>query len=235
MSVCAGEGPRYGDYKCNHDVTHRVCATLKDSSGAKVDWGGKDFWHLTNQGDWSAQVGGDPSNPGGGWCICMWATARLIDQVGCDNVHLDCGASDVAYILSKYTDSGVDLAPAKSCIQTKCAASTTASDASSSIALPAARNAAAVTPASTQSDNHSGDDSLSGGAIAGIVVGCVVVVAVVVAVVAYGTMTSSAVGSTASVIGKTPETAVVDGQSTEFRPLEDRMEDAIVDVDVADV
>jgi hypothetical protein len=26
IDVCPGEGPRYGDYKCNHDGTHRVCA-----------------------------------------------------------------------------------------------------------------------------------------------------------------------------------------------------------------
>ena len=71
ISVCPGEGPRYGDYKCNHDQTHRVCATLKDANGNKVSWGGKDFWQLTKQSDWSSQVGSDPKNPGGEWCICM--------------------------------------------------------------------------------------------------------------------------------------------------------------------
>merc|ERR1712054_347221 len=85
ISVCKGEGPRYGDYKCSHDATHRVCATLKDGEGSKVDWGGMDFWQLTHQPDWSGQVGQDPNNQGGGWCICMWATASLIRQAGCDN------------------------------------------------------------------------------------------------------------------------------------------------------
>ena len=33
LAVCAGEGPRYGDYKCNHDGTHRVCAHLKTQQG----------------------------------------------------------------------------------------------------------------------------------------------------------------------------------------------------------
>ena len=50
----------------------------------------------------------------------QWATAELIKKVGCDNVKIDCGATDVSYVLSKYTDGGTDLAPAKQCLQTKC-------------------------------------------------------------------------------------------------------------------
>ena len=120
IEVCPGEGPRYGDFKCNHDGTHRVCAKLKDPKGNKVIWGDADFWHLTGQSDWSSAVGSDASNPGGDWCICMWATASLISKVGCDNVHIDCGATDVTYVMSKYSDGGVDLAPAKDCITKKC-------------------------------------------------------------------------------------------------------------------
>merc|ERR1712118_206084 len=82
INICPGEGPRYGDYKCNHDSTHRVCARLKNTSGEKLQWGSGDFWAITSQPDWSSQVGSDPKNPGGDWCICMWATARLISQVG---------------------------------------------------------------------------------------------------------------------------------------------------------
>ena len=41
-----GEGPRYGDFKCNHDSTHRVCATLKDTAGNKISWGTGDFWQV---------------------------------------------------------------------------------------------------------------------------------------------------------------------------------------------
>merc|ERR1711998_176792 len=96
INICPGEGPRYGDYKCNHDSTHRVCARLKNASGDKLQWGSGDF------------------------CICMWATARLISQVGCANVHLDCSATDVSYVMGKYSDGGVDLKPAKDCLASKC-------------------------------------------------------------------------------------------------------------------
>ena len=48
VDICKGEGPRYGDYRCNHDATHRVCAKLKDDMGNKLDWStGKDFWQTT--------------------------------------------------------------------------------------------------------------------------------------------------------------------------------------------
>ena len=40
IEACPGEGPRYGDFKCNHDGTHRVCAQLVDeSSSAPLVWG----------------------------------------------------------------------------------------------------------------------------------------------------------------------------------------------------
>ena len=44
----------------------------------------------------------------------------LNTQVGCDNVHIHCESTDVAYVMSKYTDGGVDLAEAKSCLKSKC-------------------------------------------------------------------------------------------------------------------
>mmetsp|Transcript_118120 Transcript_118120/g.376608 ORF Transcript_118120/g.376608 Transcript_118120/m.376608 type:complete len:184 (-) Transcript_118120:259-810(-) len=124
VAVCVGEGDRYGDFKCNHDPTHRVCATLLDESGQPEKWGSKgDFWEITGQtaNKWDAKIR-DPPNPGRGWCICMWATAQLIEEVGCDNVHLECASTDVPYILKSYTDRGTDLASAKECLSKKCPA-----------------------------------------------------------------------------------------------------------------
>lgn len=53
----------------------------------------------------------------------MWATAELIGSAGCENVHLDCAATDVAYVMSKYDDRGTDLTAAKECLQSKCGGS----------------------------------------------------------------------------------------------------------------
>merc|ERR1719230_1341692 len=111
VAVCPGEGDRYGDHKCNHDPTHRVCAQLLDGSGQPLSWGKGDFWEITGQKpfQWDDEI---RANGGDSWCICMWATARLIDSAGCDAVHLNCAATDVAYVLDSYNDGGVDLAPA---------------------------------------------------------------------------------------------------------------------------
>ena len=95
VEACPGEGDRYGDFKCNHDQTHRVCAKLVDeTTSLPLKWGEKDFWGITNQSAWVDKIVGAP-NPGDSWCICMWATARLIEKVGCENVHIRCEATDV--------------------------------------------------------------------------------------------------------------------------------------------
>eukprot|EP00927_Polykrikos_kofoidii_P052318 TRINITY_DN460_c0_g1_i7.p1 TRINITY_DN460_c0_g1~~TRINITY_DN460_c0_g1_i7.p1 ORF type:complete len:164 (-),score=22.57 TRINITY_DN460_c0_g1_i7:317-808(-) len=119
ISECPGEGDRYGDHKCNHDPTHRVCAKLLGSDGQPLSWGDGDFWNITGQSEfkWDAEI---RANHGDSWCICMWATAKLIHNVGCDNVHLRCDATDVSYVMEQYTDGGVDLEPAKDCLRKKC-------------------------------------------------------------------------------------------------------------------
>ena len=81
-----------GDYKCNHDATHRVCAQLVDNEGGKckkLKWGSKNFWELTDQVqfEWSNLIcsdkdrDGNSKPPGEHWCICMWATERMINKV----------------------------------------------------------------------------------------------------------------------------------------------------------
>eukprot|EP00440_Ansanella_granifera_P017980 gb/GFBE01019525.1/.p1 GENE.gb/GFBE01019525.1/~~gb/GFBE01019525.1/.p1 ORF type:complete len:208 (+),score=54.85 gb/GFBE01019525.1/:1-624(+) len=120
IAVCPGEGARYEDFKCNHDQTHRVCAKLLDSAGQPLAWGSKgNFWEITGQTafQWDSEI---RANGGDSWCICMWATARLIMAAGCENVHIDCAATDVSYVEKSYMDGGVDLAPAKKCLEQKC-------------------------------------------------------------------------------------------------------------------
>ena len=124
VEVCPGEGPRYGDYRCNHDSTHRVCAKLVESAtdSTPLSWGpAGDFWQITGQKafQWNDRIVAEP-NSGDSWCICMWATASLIERVGCDNVHLRCEATDVDYVLSSYHDGGHRLDAAHECIRRKC-------------------------------------------------------------------------------------------------------------------
>merc|ERR1719446_505870 len=90
VAVCPGESDRYGDHKCNHDETHRVCAKLLDEQSKPLNWGtGGNFWQITNQESmqWDQKI---RENGGDSWCICMWATAKLIKKAGCENVHISC-------------------------------------------------------------------------------------------------------------------------------------------------
>jgi len=96
VSVCPGEGPRYGDYKCIHDRTHRVCAKLVDNSNGRCDalsWNsnGQSFWQITGQErwNWKDRICNAP-NPGDSWCICLWATANLIDAVNSLQLAISC-------------------------------------------------------------------------------------------------------------------------------------------------
>ena len=50
----------------------------------------------------------------------MWATARLIEKVGCENVHIRCDSTDVKFVLSQFKDGGVELKPAHDCIRKMC-------------------------------------------------------------------------------------------------------------------
>merc|ERR1719189_365817 len=66
-----------------------------------------------------------PKPSGEHWCICMWATESLINQVQCENVHFQCSATDVNYILGKYHDTDVhgekvEITNAKCCMLNKC-------------------------------------------------------------------------------------------------------------------
>merc|ERR1712122_401836 len=108
ISVCPGEGPRYGDFKCIHDRTHRVCAKLiSDVETCQQRW------------NWKRSVCGGP-NPGDSWCICMWATANIVAEVGCDNVQINCSATDVDYVLRSRYDGGWNLGNFKTCLRRKC-------------------------------------------------------------------------------------------------------------------
>lgn len=122
IEACPGD--TRGDYKCNHDETHRVCAKLMDEhTGKPLSWGPGDFWEITGQKpfEWSADILSEP-NPGDSWCVCMWATKALIEKVGCENVSLRCEATDVAFVLDSYEDGGEELSAAHACLKEKCSA-----------------------------------------------------------------------------------------------------------------
>eukprot|EP00928_Gymnodinium_smaydae_P079045 TRINITY_DN63065_c0_g1_i1.p1 TRINITY_DN63065_c0_g1~~TRINITY_DN63065_c0_g1_i1.p1 ORF type:complete len:262 (+),score=4.54 TRINITY_DN63065_c0_g1_i1:37-822(+) len=109
LDPCAGD-TQFGT--CDQDETHRVCAQLLDKrTGEPLVWEratGKNFWQITGQTavQWDADI---RAAGGTHWCICMWATDELIDAVHCDNVHIDCPATDVQYVLNHYETKKDDI------------------------------------------------------------------------------------------------------------------------------
>ena len=68
---------------------------------------------------WDKSIRSAP-NPGDSWCICMWAFARMIERVGCENVHLHCESTDLAFVLDRYHDGGHRLDKAHECLKKTC-------------------------------------------------------------------------------------------------------------------
>merc|ERR1719331_2090457 len=86
QKVC--EGDTRGDRKCNHDMTHRVCAKIgnKDTSFFKFTGqanlerhlpGWKGLGWCGTKGDYYGPKGSHVRCPEDNptWCICKWATA----------------------------------------------------------------------------------------------------------------------------------------------------------------
>ena len=40
--------------------------------------------------------------------------------MGCDNVHINCAATDVHYVMNSWYDGGWNLREAKACLERKC-------------------------------------------------------------------------------------------------------------------
>ena len=126
QTVCQGD--TRGDRRCNHDVTHRVCA--------KIGMPTTSFWQFTGQRSWCntrGRYGGTYGNnmrcplTAPTWCICKWATASWIKGEGCNaNIDIDCAATDICAtqngLFFSYNDFSTDLHPARECAKSKCAA-----------------------------------------------------------------------------------------------------------------
>lgn len=109
MRQCKGE-TRSNGY-CNFDSTHRVCAKIN---------GRDDFFKATNQESWCGVKDRCPNSSHPNWCICKWAFADWVDKVGCENVEIDCLASDIEHVLKSTTDANRNLTNAHECILKKC-------------------------------------------------------------------------------------------------------------------
>merc|ERR1712070_699953 len=126
VETCPGAGQPPGvthiDTFCNHSYHYRVCARLLDTASLPLPWGRGDYWEVSNQSanNWANQI---RANGGDSWCTCVFMIASLIKEVGCNSVHVRCGATDwqgVYSLYSQYTSNSQDFSAAIQCLTAKC-------------------------------------------------------------------------------------------------------------------
>jgi hypothetical protein len=111
------------DSKCDRqETTGRVCAQLLDGEGEPKIWGDAgNFWDLTQKGGFANFYKNKMlKKQGDSMCISEGLTAKLIEKAGCKNVQIRCDATDVNYVMGRYTDMGMDLSPVKACLEEQC-------------------------------------------------------------------------------------------------------------------
>lgn len=101
VAVCPGyDGP---NATCDSGL-HRICAQILQSSSpgsAPVRWGREDFWMMTGQVAKAEENQWDDlmrSNDGDSWCVDLYLFETMAMAQGCENVHVRCDATDLAFI-----------------------------------------------------------------------------------------------------------------------------------------
>eukprot|EP00746_Dinoflagellata_sp_MGD_P020113 gnl/MRDRNA2_/MRDRNA2_146814_c0_seq1.p1 gnl/MRDRNA2_/MRDRNA2_146814_c0~~gnl/MRDRNA2_/MRDRNA2_146814_c0_seq1.p1 ORF type:complete len:193 (+),score=17.40 gnl/MRDRNA2_/MRDRNA2_146814_c0_seq1:423-1001(+) len=99
-----------------------VCIQLLDDQLQRLNWEPfGDFWDITNQRERVYYyLNGMRNNKGNSWCISMAETAVLVGTVGCENVRIQCDATDVGAAMTRYADGNVILEPAQECLSVQC-------------------------------------------------------------------------------------------------------------------
>eukprot|EP00746_Dinoflagellata_sp_MGD_P166497 gnl/MRDRNA2_/MRDRNA2_96416_c0_seq1.p1 gnl/MRDRNA2_/MRDRNA2_96416_c0~~gnl/MRDRNA2_/MRDRNA2_96416_c0_seq1.p1 ORF type:complete len:629 (+),score=94.68 gnl/MRDRNA2_/MRDRNA2_96416_c0_seq1:150-2036(+) len=117
LDYCPGDP----NSQCNYDNDHRICAQLLDKEGKPLNWGTQgNIQKLVPNLDSHISSGMEDASK----CINISTTAKIIKQVGCENVHINCDATDLSYVTARnwwaYLWRGHSLAPAVNCLQKIC-------------------------------------------------------------------------------------------------------------------
>eukprot|EP00747_Dinoflagellata_sp_TGD_P097131 gnl/TRDRNA2_/TRDRNA2_167032_c0_seq1.p1 gnl/TRDRNA2_/TRDRNA2_167032_c0~~gnl/TRDRNA2_/TRDRNA2_167032_c0_seq1.p1 ORF type:complete len:285 (+),score=23.95 gnl/TRDRNA2_/TRDRNA2_167032_c0_seq1:26-880(+) len=118
LDVCPGAGrPPLGEPFCNIGDTLRVCTQLLDGERNPLTWGDDgNFWDITNQRRFlTSEVQKMRLGEGDSRCVSMWKVAVLVEKVGCENVNIRCGATDIDYVMEKPVPAAF-----KNCLTQKC-------------------------------------------------------------------------------------------------------------------
>jgi len=145
LPVCPGEGrfERKCQFSDEHGWEFRVCQRLLGAGGApRIIADGKDWWqlcfHTDNPTRWDGEI---LQNGGLSWCTCATCTSEIIAHVGCENIEINCDATDVDFVFQQRRPEWV---PLMDCLKYKCPARALPLVQASGADLPAAGAAGAA-------------------------------------------------------------------------------------------
>merc|ERR1719379_2906488 len=94
--------------KCTDSFPLLVCVQVLDGDGSPLQWEPHgNFWQITYPHGFrkpnlveyiTEQI---RRVAGNSYCVTLWQTARLIDTVGCDNVHVWCDATETEWVMEQ--------------------------------------------------------------------------------------------------------------------------------------
>lgn len=96
--------------------SHHVCMDLNLRDGSN-------FCRRTGQPNWCDdhdRCDGQPTKkcPRKHWCVCQWAFSRALEQIPCEQIHVDCNATAIEAL--RAYDRNPRYAHAARCLRSKC-------------------------------------------------------------------------------------------------------------------
>jgi len=141
LAPCLGDTrfPEDNDKPICQHLGFRFCMRLVTDKGEPYIFGGRESENSTERiedvnkdgldwWEWSTQPDGKKdwlkgivATGGNKWCTCALCTSEAVERFGCDNLDIQCNATDMAFIRDRVEeDKHMVLAPGLECLKKKC-------------------------------------------------------------------------------------------------------------------
>ena len=124
LKPCSKKGMALTGYKrdghCSYDGgdagSHHICLDINAMRG-------KNFCEMTGQPNWCAEESQCHDSSGKcskkNWCVCQWAYDKALSSVSCDEIEIDCDATNMK-ALEAYQKEPIKYEKALRCLLRKC-------------------------------------------------------------------------------------------------------------------
>ena len=124
LKPCSKKGMALTGYKrdghCSYNGgdtgSHHVCLDINAMRG-------KNFCEMTGQPNWCAEESQCHDSSGKcskkNWCVCQWAYDKALSSVSCDEIEIDCDATNMK-ALEAYQKEPIKYEKALRCLLRKC-------------------------------------------------------------------------------------------------------------------